>query len=413
MTASLTLLHTSDWHLGRHLYGRSRYTEFAAFLDWLLDTLHQQQVDVLLVAGDVFDTTTPSHRAQQLYYRFLARVAATGCRHVVVIGGNHDSPTLLNAPNSLLRHLDVHVLGSATAEPVDEVLLLGSREAPELIVCAVPYLRDRELRQVEAGESPDDKTHKLLQGIRQHYNRVTEAALTLRDSLLTPVPVVALGHLFACGGQVHADDGMRELYVGSLARIEASIFSSELAYVALGHLHSPQQISGPVPIHYCGAPLAMGFGEARQSKSVALVQLEGTNPATISALPVPIWQPLAQIQGDRSALTQQLQQLVEAGESCWVEALHTAPVADSQLRERLAALVEGSPVELLRVRQSHLQLPGLRPQQPYERLDELSTEDVFQRCLDAYQVNSSERDDLWQCYREILANLHHSDPLAE
>ena len=112
----LKILHTSDWHLGRSLYGQNRQAEFNAFLNWLMDLLQQERTDVLLIAGDVFDTITPNHAAQELYYRFLAQVAALGlCRHVVIIGGNHDSASFLNAPKSLLSALNVHVIGASTS----------------------------------------------------------------------------------------------------------------------------------------------------------------------------------------------------------------------------------------------------------------------------------------------------------
>src|SRR5690554_6577637 len=124
----MKLLHTSDWHIGRALYGRKRYEELEAFLDWLADTLTAREVDVLLVAGDVFDTTTPSNRAQELYYRFLCRVAASSCRHVVLVSGNHDSPSFLDAPRELLRALNVHVTGSPASDPAEEVLLLRDRQ---------------------------------------------------------------------------------------------------------------------------------------------------------------------------------------------------------------------------------------------------------------------------------------------
>ena len=142
----MNILHTY-WHLGRALCGRKRYEEFGAFLDWLAETIERQGIDVLLVAGDVFDNGAPSNRAQELYYRFLCRAAASSCRHVVVVAGNHDSPTFLDAPRSLLATLNVHVVGSAAEDPEDEVLVLRGRDgAPELIVCAVPYLRDRDVR---------------------------------------------------------------------------------------------------------------------------------------------------------------------------------------------------------------------------------------------------------------------------
>ena len=173
----MRVLHTSDWHLGRTLYGRKRHEEFEVFLGWLAETIRQNEIDILLVAGDVFDTGTPGTRAQELYYRFLCRVAASSCRHVVVVAGNHDSPSFLDAPKELLKALNVHVAGSAAPRPEDEVLVLrNEQDNPELIVCAVPYLRDRDIRTAEAGESPEDKERKLVEGIRAHYAAVAASA---------------------------------------------------------------------------------------------------------------------------------------------------------------------------------------------------------------------------------------------
>ncbi|OQX43688.1 MAG: exonuclease sbcCD subunit D, partial [Candidatus Sedimenticola endophacoides] len=163
----MKILHTSDWHLGRTLCGRRRHEEFAAFLEWLAGIIEAHAIDALLVAGDLFDTSTPGNPAQALYYRFLCRVAASPCRHVVVVAGNHDSPAFLEAPRELLKALDVHVVGAACEDPADEVLVLhDAAGAPELIVCAVPYLRERDIRQVTPGESVRDKERKLLEGVR-------------------------------------------------------------------------------------------------------------------------------------------------------------------------------------------------------------------------------------------------------
>ena len=170
----LRFLHTSDWHLGRSLYGRKRYNEFSAFLDWLIQTIQEEKVDALLLAGDVFDTSTPSNRAQELYYRFLCRVAASCCRHVVVVAGNHDSPSFLNAPKELLRALNVYVVGSMTEALADEVFVLHADDKPEAIVCAVPYLRDKDIRTVEPGETIDDKKTKLVEGLKNHYTDVSQ-----------------------------------------------------------------------------------------------------------------------------------------------------------------------------------------------------------------------------------------------
>jgi len=107
----MKILHTSDWHIGRALHGRKRYVEFESFFDWLAHLLDDEGIDVLLVAGDVFDNTAPSNRAQELYYRFLCRAAASPARHVVVTAGNHDSPSFLEAPRELLKSLNIHVVG--------------------------------------------------------------------------------------------------------------------------------------------------------------------------------------------------------------------------------------------------------------------------------------------------------------
>lgn len=273
----LTILHTSDWHLGRRLYGRMRYEEFEAFLSWLEETISAQKVDVLIVAGDIFDTMTPSNRAQALYFEFLGRVSKSCCQHVVIVAGNHDSPTFLDAPSQVLKFLNVHVIGTACDDLTDEVLVLNDADGtPHCIVAAVPYLRDRDVRSSSAGESADSKDANVIKGIRAHYDEVASIAKAQQAKLVEAnqrhIPIIATGHLFAAGGTTTDDDGVRELYVGSLGKISADMFDECFDYVALGHLHVPQRVGGRESIRYSGSPIAMGFGEARQQKQVLLVK---------------------------------------------------------------------------------------------------------------------------------------------
>ena len=282
----LTILHTSDWHLGRRLYGRMRYDEFEAFLNWLQDTISAQKVDILIVAGDIFDTMTPSNRAQALYYEFLGRVSKSCCQHIVIVAGNHDSPTFLDAPSNVLKFLNVHVIGTACEDLNDEVLVLDDADgAPHCIIAAVPYLRDRDVRSSAAGESADSKDVNVIKGIRAHYDKVASIAKTKQAKLVEasqhPLPIIATGHLFAAGGTTTEDDGVRELYVGSLGKISADMFDDGFDYVALGHLHIPQRVGGRESIRYSGSPIAMGFGEAKQQKQVLLVQF-GTVERSLS-----------------------------------------------------------------------------------------------------------------------------------
>lgn len=273
----LTILHTSDWHLGRRLYGRLRYEEFESFLHWLQDTISAQKVDILIVAGDIFDTMTPSNKAQALYYEFLGKVSRSCCQHVVIVAGNHDSPTFLDAPSNVLKFLNVHVIGTACDDLDDEVLVLGDDDNnPHCIIAAVPYLRDRDVRSSSAGESADSKDANVIAGICEHYDNVADIAKAKQADLIKThqryIPIVATGHLFASGGKTTEDDGVRELYVGSLGKISADMFNDGFDYVALGHLHVPQRVGGREIIRYSGSPIAMGFGEAKQQKQVLLVQ---------------------------------------------------------------------------------------------------------------------------------------------
>lgn len=273
----LTILHTSDWHLGRRLYGRMRYEEFEAFLSWLQETISAHKVDVLIVAGDIFDTMTPSNRAQALYYEFLGKVSKLCCEHIVIVAGNHDSPTFLDAPSKVLKFLNVHVIGTACDDLNDEVLVLDAVDGtPHCIIAAVPYLRDRDVRGSHAGESMDCKDANVIKGIRAHYDEVASIAKARQEHLSNAhqrhIPIIATGHLFAAGSKTTEDDGVRDLYVGSLGQISADMFDDGFDYVALGHLHVPQRVGGCEHIRYSGSPIAMGFGEAKQQKQVLLVE---------------------------------------------------------------------------------------------------------------------------------------------
>ncbi|SFW21222.1 exonuclease SbcCD subunit D C-terminal domain-containing protein [Nitrosovibrio sp. Nv17] len=409
----MRILHTSDWHIGRTLHGRKRYEEFEAFLDWLAETIQSTETAALIVAGDVFDSSAPSNRAQQLYYRFLCRVAASCCRHVVVVAGNHDSPSFLDAPRELLKALDVHVIGSACESLEDEVLVLrNGRGEAELIVCAVPYLRDRDIRVAEAGESVEDKERKLLDGIRRHYAAVAALAERRRGELGAGIPIVATGHLFAAGGETVEGDGVRDLYVGSLAHVATGIFPRCIDYLALGHLHVPQRVGGSDAMRYSGSPLPMGFGEAGQRKSVCQVEFRGT-AASVRLIEVPLFQALERVKGDWSGISARIRSLSAADSQAWLEVVYEGEEVVGDLRERLDAALAGSRMEILRVRNNRIVDRVLGRIHEEETLDDLGVDEVFERCLAAHAVPEEQRPALIHAYRETLASLHDEDMRAE
>ena len=409
----LRLLHTSDWHIGRTLYGRKRYEEFEAFLTWLAETIQQNRIDALLVSGDVFDTSAPSNRAQELYYRFLCRVAASVCGHVVVVAGNHDSPSFLNAPKELLKALDVHVVGSTTENTEDEVLVLrNDQDAPELIVCAVPYLRDRDIRVAEAGESVEDKERKMIEGIRNHYATVAALAEQKREELGADIPIVGTGHLFTAGGQTVDDDGVRELYVGSLAHVTAGIFPASFDYLALGHLHMPQKVNGSETIRYSGSPLPMGFGEAKQQKSVCQVEFHST-AASVQLIDVPVFQELECVTGDWDAISSRILELSAMDFQGWIEVIYKGDEVIGDLRTRLEAVICGTQMEVLRIKNNRIIDRVLGQIHEEETLDDLNVNDVFERCLAANDVPEDLRSELLRAYQETVSSLYEDDVQAE
>ncbi|ODT83894.1 MAG: exonuclease sbcCD subunit D [Nitrosomonadales bacterium SCN 54-20] len=409
----MKLLHTSDWHIGRTLYGRKRYEEFEAFLAWLSDTIQRNEIDVLLVAGDIFDTTAPSNRAQELYYRFLWKVAASSCRHVIIVAGNHDSPSFLNAPRELLKALDVHVTGSASESLEDEVLVLrNEQDVPELIVCVVPYLRDKDIRVAEAGESVEDKERKLLVGIRNHYAAIAILAERKRTELGVDIPIIATGHLFAAGGQTVEGDGVRDLYVGSLAHVSAGIFPASFSYLALGHLHVPQKVNGSETIRYSGSPLPMGFGEAKQQKSICQVEFHSI-AASVQLVDVPVFQKLERIKGDWGSISARIRELSAAGSQAWLEVIYEGEEVIGDLRERLDTAITGTQMEILRVRNTPIIDRVLGKIHEEETLDDLSLNDVFERCLTVHEVPEDQRPELLRAYREALSSLYEDDMQAE
>jgi len=409
----MKILHTSDWHIGRTLYGRKRYAEYEAFLNWLADLIERENIDALLVSGDVFDNSTPSNYAQELYYRFLCRVAVLPNRHVVVTAGNHDSPSFLNAPRGILKYLNVHVVGCASSTPEDELIVLaGPNKEPQLIVCAVPYLRDRDIRIAEAGESVEDKEHKIIEGIRTHYRMVCEAAEQKRAFLGKPVPIIAMGHLFAAGGQTVDGDGVRDLYIGSLAQVRTDVFPSSIDYLALGHLHVPQKVGGSDFIRYSGSPIPIGFGEAQQEKSVVLVEFSGNTPS-ITSVPVPKFQALKTLRGDWLAIAGAINDLKTQGSNAWLEIIYEGEEIVGNLRERLDEAIIGSNLEILPVKNNRVLDLAMKGVNTEETLDDLDVTDVFKRCLQSHAVPDDQQPSLLNAYQEIIVSLNEADPMAE
>jgi len=271
--AGLRLLHTSDWHLGQHFMGKTRQAEHQAFCDWLIGQVREQAVDVVLIAGDIFDTGAPPSYAREQYNRFVVDLRDSGAQ-LVVLGGNHDSVATLGESRSLLARLGTRVIPAVAEDPEDQLLLLDKRDgSPGALLCAIPFIRPRDVLRSEAGQSAEDKQRSLQEAIAAHYRELFALAERRRADLGGALPIVASGHLTTVGAS--AGDSVREIYVGALEAFPTNAFPAA-AYIALGHIHRPQKVGGLEHIRYCGSPIPLAFDEARQDKQVLLVDLDSS-----------------------------------------------------------------------------------------------------------------------------------------
>jgi len=404
------ILHTSDWHLGRKLKGKERHEEFIKFFAWLEDVIKSENIEALLVAGDIFDTSTPGIKAQDIYYSFLSKIAGSSCRHVVIISGNHDSPAFLDAPKDLLKLFKIHVIGKARENPEDEVLILNDEAGnPELIGCAVPYLRDSDVRTLSASDDSDNSDSALINGIQNHYEKVFAHAeeLKLKNS---DVPVIAMGHLFAKGGKVNDGDGVRALYVGTAVEVGAEIFPNFLAYAALGHLHTPQKILRE-NIRYSGAPLVTDFGEAGRKKAVNVLELEHGNLINIREISVPIFQKIERVQGNLDEIFSGLDSLASLNESIWLDITYTGSESVGGLQEKIEEYVRNFPeLEVLSIRDESKTHTGFFvPENNSRGIEDITPLEMFKLCMDKEQIPDKQRKIFDSMYREILFQIQNGE----
>ncbi len=408
----MKILHTSDWHIGHKFYGRHRTDEFISFFDWLSNLINKQTIDALFVSGDIFDSQTPSNSSLELYYSFLSSISQGCCRHIVITGGNHDSPAVLEAPDKLLRDLNIHVIARAQKNLEDEILLLKDKyNVPELMVLAVPYLRDREIRSSEAGESHEEKQQKLVHGIYNHYAALYKLAEKKRNSLNIQIPLLATGHLFCRGGKTDQGDGVRELYVGNLVHIGLDCFSENIDYLALGHLHRAQRVGKMETRRYSGSPLTMTFAES-DSKNIVL-QISFTEKTTISEIAVPCFQRTQSITGKLEEILTIIKNLGMSSDSIFLEINYTGNTLIDSLQEQIYEAVEGTNIEVLCLKNKQVYNHVLKSNTEIKTLDELTPEQVFSQCLLSHQIPEEQQGELRHDFAEILSRIAENDSVPE
>lgn len=402
----MRILHTSDWHLGASLEGVSRDADQAVFLGWLTRTIEREGVDVLVVAGDIFDQAHPSAEAQRQYYGFLRRVADVQLRKIVIVGGNHDSASRLDAPVDVLQALDVHVVGGLESEEAaaDRCLCAvpGTRGGTDAVVVAVPFVHEYRLGVRTALTDGAELKRTLEERLARFYRGLVDRAVSLHDG----APVIATGHL-TCEGVEKGDSPADIHMVGTIGGLGAGIFDERLQYVALGHIHRSFRV-GESRAYYSGSPIAMCLKEARTPRKVRLVD---TSPdvfgaAKVRSLEVPSPRAIVELSGSVEAVAAQLEALAWKEQFppivfARVQVERFSTTVDETLRRVVETHGEGGPL-LVQVRQEHraaIEQPA--PVPVHTRLADLAPEEVFRRLCAERQEPVTE--ELLNAFRSLLS----------
>ncbi len=400
MRIRVKILHTSDWHLGQYFMIKSRQCEHLSFLNWLIETVATEKVDVIIVAGDVFDSASPPSYARKLYSDFIVKLQSTGCTQLIIVSGNHDSVAVLNESKNLLKSLNVSILAGLSEDLSDHLIILKNKQQQDaVLVCALPFLRATDLVHSEFGLSVEQKQMNLQRAIQSTYQKIYQLAKA-HDSTL---PIVATGHLTALGCAV--SDSVREIYIGTLSAFPATLFP-DFDYIALGHLHRAQKVQNKEHIQYCGSPIALSFDESKHAKKVLIVQIEQNKLLDICALDIPCTQQLQVISGDLDAIKLQLQKLKEKNTAIWLEIKLKDRLYLSDVQTQLNDLVEDSALEILKISAPMIDENKQWQAQYIDTLETLTPQELFVHRLDAQNdLNDAQKLKLEVLFAQACAEL--------
>lgn len=379
----MRIIHTSDWHLGHHLFGISREYEQQQFLNHLFELLKNQQADALLVAGDLFDTANPPAWAWRLLYQFLARVKQQLPKlDLVLTAGNHDSPSKLDAPDQLLKAFDIHLVGglprlSDNKLDFDKLIIELTNAQGEVgaRVAAVPFLRPGDLDLATI----DDCDDKLIAGVDRVYQQIADKVKALNN---THQASIAMAHAYLVSSTI-SEMSERRILGGNQHALPIEIFADNYDYSALGHLHKPQQLGGR-PVYYCGSPIPLSLAERDYKHQVKLVEFTGAQLSSVTSLFIPrvvdmlavptVAQPLDEVLVLLNALNDDdiddhLKPLLE------VKVLLDKPQA--MLREKISKALVNKSVRLVKITTQYKEQHNQPLAFAGKKLDQLQPEQVF------------------------------------
>jgi exonuclease SbcD len=405
------ILHTSDWHLGQTFHQFERSYEHERFLNWLLQTILEKKIDLLLIAGYVYDTANPSADSQRQLFRFLseARQKCPGLK-IILTAGNHDSPARIDAPSPLLELFNATVVGQVLKADQqidwDKIIVPIHDSAGEVRAwcLAVPFLRPSDVPRVS--KCPETDQDPYTQGIAAFYREAYERALAKRAP---GQAIIALGHCHVAGGR-ESKESERRILIGGVEALSDRIFDPGIAYVALGHLHLAQIIGGNPTRRYSGSPLPMSFSEIGYTHQVLCFDLVGEAAGNFEAIPVPRAVDLIKVPEAPAPLVDVLVhlrnlKLAKLPPAEWPYLMVRVKLEGPEptLRAEIEAALEGAPVRLVRIESSY-GTSSAGASVSVASVDEIASIDTehFFKSIYQKQYGAEVPSALMEAFREIL-----------
>jgi len=407
----MKILHTSDWHIGKRLHQIDLAEDHRRFFDWLIQTIKTEQVDALIISGDIFDLANPSSEARRMYYEVLVELSRLGVT-VIITGGNHDSPSVLNAPKHILQALNIHVIGGLPEDPKEMLVPLTNKNGQQqAVIAAIPYLRDTDLRRAAEGTSYEDRIDAIRQGITSVFSRIAEYC----KKKYPGIPAIAMGHLFAQGATT--SDSEREIQVGNLAEFDPVNFTDYFDFIALGHIHRPQPITNSEHAHYSGSPIPLSFSEKSDPKRVIIYDLSTDQPFHKS-IKVPEQRKLIKIQGTYEEIYHHLQNKTFP-DNPLPTLIEIEMIEQSDDPQKVAALEEliatwnNPKASIIKHRIQFLDAPKGTGElyDTSKHIEELDPVDVFDKKMERSGIAQEQKQMLKEAFHEILEHIYQSDAL--
>lgn len=409
----MKILHTADWHIGQLFHEYDRSYEHQIFLDWLLQTLQSENIDLLLISGDVFDISNPSATSIKMFYTFLNKATkANSNLQIIITAGNHDSASRLEAPKPLLESSNVHIIGLVEKDEegnIDYQKLLvpiHDKSGEIKIWClAVPFLRMGDYPSIK------DCANPYTEGVTKLYQEAFEYASSKKQDGQT---IITMGHLHTHHAEISDLDKSERLIMGGVECIPATAFHPDIKYVALGHIHKAQRIGGKEHVRYSGSPLPMSFSELNYKHQVIVFEL-ADEITEIKSIEIPLFVSLQRIPAKAQPLHEVIA-LLEAlpelgGNLATVPYLEVRVMLDGPepaLRHKIETALAGKNVRLAKIDVKYPEstkgkIEFITP----EKLNDLQPVDVFEKVYQA-RYNSDVPTHILQLFQEVAQEVNQT-----